>query len=106
MRVKNPQTLYAMKYVNLNCMIHFIAMMDYKTIYSTSRVLNCSTATVSLMLNRFCSYFPEPLFVREGRHLKPTSYAFTIYEQLDDFIKKISSLIPWGIVNGSIALVT
>ncbi|MGX5024857.1 helix-turn-helix domain-containing protein [Enterobacter sp. UPMP2060] len=96
MHVKKLQAMYAMKYVNLNCIIYFVAMMDYKTIYSTSRALNCSTATVSLMLKRFCSYFSEPLFVREGGHLEPTSYAFTIYFQLDSFIKNISSLMSKG----------
>lgn len=71
--------------IDLNSAVFFSAVMNYKTIFNASVVLNCSSPTVSVMLKRFCSYFPVPLFEREGRCLTPTKFAI----ELDKYIGEI-----------------
>ena len=47
--------------IDLNSILFFIAYMRYRKVSSAGAVLNCSAATVSIMLNRFCDYFGEPI---------------------------------------------
>lgn len=72
-----------LKRVDLNSVVFFIAIMNYRTVYNTGLVMNCSSPTVSIMLKRFCSYFPVPLFEREGRCLIPTKHAIDIYRKIE-----------------------
>lgn len=69
--------------IDLNCIKFFLAVMKYRTIYNASVALKCSSPTVSLMLKRFCDYFPFPLFVREGRCLTPTKYGIELNKKLE-----------------------
>lgn len=86
----NEENLKALRNIDFNSSIYFIAVMNYKTIFNASVVLNCSAATVSLMLKRFCSYFPVPLFEREGRVLVPTRYAIALHRKLEAIIQSIN----------------
>ncbi|MEG0098458.1 MAG: LysR family transcriptional regulator [Citrobacter sp.] len=79
-----------MKNIDFNSVLYFSAVMNYKTIFNASVVLNCSAPTVSIMLKRFCSYFPVPLFEREGRCLTPTKYAMELDEMIGDTFLKFS----------------
>ncbi|XTD39025.1 LysR family transcriptional regulator [Citrobacter murliniae] len=78
------------KNIDLNSALYFSAVMSYKTIFNASVVLNCSAPTVSIMLKRFCSYFPVPLFEREGRCLSPTKYAVELDKMIGETFLKFS----------------
>ncbi len=78
------------KNIDFNSALYFSAVMNYKTIFNASVVLNCSAPTVSIMLKRFCSYFPVPLFEREGRCLSPTKYAIELDKMIGETFLKFS----------------
>lgn len=75
--------------VDLNTVLYFVSVMKYKTVFNASLVLHCSPPTVSVMLKRFCSYFPVPLFEREGRNLMPTRYAIELYRKAEAMLSEI-----------------
>lgn len=79
--------------VDLNSILYFVSVMKYKTVFNASIVLNCSPPTVSVMLKRFCSYFPVPLFEREGRNLIPTRYAIDLFKKAEKFLIEIESIL-------------
>lgn len=79
--------------IDLNSVLYFIAVMNYRTVFNASIVLNCSSPTVSLMLKRFCSYFPVPLFEREGRCLVPTRYAKELYDKIEETFLNLNYVI-------------
>ncbi|MGB7800960.1 LysR family transcriptional regulator [Buttiauxella sp.] len=79
--------------IDLNSVLYFSAVMNYKTIFNASVVMKCSPPTVSIMLKRFCSYFPVPLFEREGRCLKPTKYAIELHKMLSELFSKFSCAV-------------
>lgn len=76
-----------LKKIDFNSAVYFSAFMRCRTIYTTSVVMNCSPATVSIMIKRFCSYFSEPLLEMKGRALTPTIYAI----ELDGIIMEVIS---------------
>lgn len=79
-----------LKNIDFNSALYFSAVMSYKTIFNASVVLNCSAPTVSIMLKRFCSYFPVPLFEREGRCLRPTKYAVELDKMIGETFLKFA----------------
>ncbi|MRS14465.1 LysR family transcriptional regulator [Enterobacteriaceae bacterium RIT691] len=81
--LEKPDFEYLQK-IDLNSVLYFSAVMSYKTIFNASVVMNCSAPTVSIMLKRFCSYFPVPLFEREGRCLIPTKYAIELNRLIEE----------------------
>lgn len=88
-----PSYIEHLRKIDLNSALYFVAFMHYRTIFNTSIVMKCSTATVSIMLKRFCSYFPVPLFEREGRNLTPTKFAVELLEKLEETCKGIQFLM-------------
>lgn len=79
--------------LDLNTMVYFVAVMNYRTVMNASNVMNCSSPTVSVMLKRFCSYFPVPLFEREGRTLSPTRYAYELHKRIEKALCDIQETI-------------
>jgi DNA-binding transcriptional LysR family regulator len=75
-----------LKKIDFNSALYFSAFMGCRTIYTTSVVMNCSPATVSIMIKRFCSYFSEPLLERKGRVLTPTTYAIELNKIIMEMI--------------------
>ncbi|HEP1896470.1 TPA: LysR family transcriptional regulator [Kluyvera cryocrescens] len=85
--------LECIKRVDLNTVLYFVTVMNYKTIFNASIVMNCSPPTVSIMLKRFCSYFPVPLFEKEGRNLIPTRYAHELYKKIEVMLREIEKAL-------------
>lgn len=79
--------------IDLNSAIYFIAVINYKTVFNASVALGCSSPTVSVMLKRFCSYFPVPLFEREGRNLVPTRYGRELHRKIECIFFDIESFL-------------
>lgn len=78
----NSKYIENLKRVDLNSALYFLSVVNYRTVFNASLVLNCSPPTVSVMLKRFCSYFPVPLFEREGRTLTPTRFGRELYKRI------------------------
>lgn len=89
----NINNLQLLRKTDLNSIIFFLVVMQHKTIFNASIALNCSAPTVSLMLKRFCSYFPVPLFEREGRCLLPTRHAIELNKKLTEIFKELESIL-------------
>lgn len=89
----------SLKEIDFNSALYFSAFMSYRTIYATSVVLNCSPATVSIMIKRFCSYFTEPLLERKGRILKPTRYALELDKIISQMLAGFHFLLASNINN-------
>lgn len=79
--------------IDLNSVIYFITVINYRTVYNASVALQCSPPTVSVMLKRFCSYFPVPLFEREGRNLVPTRYGRELHRKIECIFFDIESFL-------------
>lgn len=87
------QQLSYLKKVDFNSALYFVSVMNYKTVFNASIALHCSPPTVSVMLSRFCSYFPVPLFEREGRVLIPTKYAKELQKKIERIFLDIEDII-------------
>ncbi|SCC69750.1 LysR family transcriptional regulator [Kosakonia oryziphila] len=86
------QNFSHLKKIDLNSALYFVSVMNYKTVFNASIVLHCSPPTVSVMLSRFCSYFPVPLFEREGRTLNPTRFAMVLHKKIESIFLDIDEL--------------
>lgn len=78
--------------IDLNSILFFLAYMRCRKVSSAGAALNCSSATVSIMLNRFCDYFGEPIFERKTRTLTPTALAFELHEKFEIIMCDINNI--------------
>lgn len=78
--------------IDLNAMLFFVVYMRYRKISSVAKVLNCSGATASIMLRRFCEDFSEVLFERKSRNLTPTRFACDLFIRCERIMRDLSDI--------------
>lgn len=84
---------HELKNIDLKAIIAFIVMMEAGSQYNASRILGCSTATISNHIKRTQLYFKSPLFIREGRGLIPTKDAVLLTDELKACLLQLSSIL-------------
>lgn len=82
--------------ISINNILAFAAVMNSGGLLPASYYMNCSQASVSLSLKKFCTCFPSKLFNREGRCLNPTPEAFALYERIAPLIIHFREVIDSG----------
>ena len=69
---------------DLNLLKVFSAMMSMGSVNEAAEKLNITSSAVSQSLNKLRGIYNDPLFVRNGRGLKPTNYAIDLYDELKE----------------------
>ncbi|WP_210499286.1 LysR family transcriptional regulator [Vibrio crassostreae] len=68
--------------IDLNLLKTFSAIYNTGSVRAASEMMNLTSSAVSHALNRLRAEYDNPLFVREGRGLKPTTYAVELYKEI------------------------
>ncbi|MFP0198852.1 MULTISPECIES: LysR family transcriptional regulator [Pseudomonas] len=79
--------------VDINILIVFETMMHERNLTRTAEKLFLSQPAISAALNRLRDYFDDPLFVRNGRDMQPTSRAEALALQLSPALDTMSAAL-------------
>ncbi|VVN43639.1 LysR family transcriptional regulator [Pseudomonas fluorescens] len=79
--------------VDINILIVFETMMLERNLTRTAEKLFLSQPAISAALNRLRDYFDDPLFVRNGRDMEPTSRAQALALQLSPALDTMSAAL-------------
>jgi len=79
-----------MKQVDLNLFVIFDAIMREQSITGAAKHLAMTQPSVSNAVSRMRYAWSDPLFVKQGRGIKPTPMAFTLWQQINGPLAKIS----------------
>lgn len=74
--------LNRIKNFDLNLLLIFETMFIYNSVKIVAEKLNTSSPTVSQSLNKLREEFSDPLFIRQGMGLVPTTVAINLHEKL------------------------
>lgn len=72
----------SIKGFDLNLLTVFEAVFIYGSVTQAAKHLHLTPSAVSQALNRLRVYFSDPLFIRHGSHLEPSTIAHSIHEEL------------------------
>jgi LysR family transcriptional activator of mexEF-oprN operon len=67
---------------DINMMVVFEALMQERNVTRVAEKLHLGQSTISSMLSRMRTFLNDPLFVRVGHRMEPTSRAEQIYQHL------------------------
>lgn len=76
--------------IDLNLLIVFETLMQEHNLTRTGEKLFLCQSAISAALNRLRQYFDDPLFIRMGRTMEPTSRAVEIYASLTPALDSMS----------------
>ncbi|KPX12822.1 LysR family transcriptional regulator [Pseudomonas syringae] len=79
--------------VDLNTLLNFLVVYLEQGVTKAARRLNVKQPAVSNTLAKLRVHFHDPLFVRQGRGLTPTSKATQIVERLAPALLEIQELL-------------
>ncbi|CDT63200.1 putative Transcriptional regulator [Vibrio coralliirubri] len=68
--------------VDLNLLKTFSAIYKTGSVRGASEIMHITSSAVSHALSKLRNEYNNPLFVREGRGLKPTTYAVELYKEV------------------------
>lgn len=77
--VSNSQNIVSF---DLNLLVVFEAIFINSSVSIAAKKLNASPSAISQSLNRLRIYFSDPLFVRKGQGLVPTTVAINLYDKI------------------------
>ncbi|MGF1721950.1 LysR family transcriptional regulator [Vibrio kyushuensis] len=75
--------------LDLNLMVIFDAIMQEQSITSAAERLSMTQPSVSNAVSRMRHVWNDPLFVKQGRGIRPTPYAITLWENIGDPLESI-----------------
>ncbi|GEA52259.1 LysR family transcriptional regulator [Vibrio inusitatus NBRC 102082] len=70
--------------MDLNLLKTFDAVMKSKSVNEAAEVLNITAPAVSHALNRLRDQYQDPLFIRQGRGIVPTSFAVELHSEIQE----------------------
>ncbi|CAN7553808.1 LysR family transcriptional regulator [Aquipseudomonas alcaligenes] len=82
-----------MRRVDLNMLIVFETLMHERNLTRTAEKLFLGQPAISAALSRLRDYFNDPLFVRSGRAMEPTTRAVEILQQLRPALDAMSNAL-------------
>ena len=77
-----------MKTQELQLLYIFNAIMTERSVTRAADRLAMTQPAVSNAISRMRQIWNDPLFVRKGRNIEPTSYALSLWHQVGDHIKR------------------
>ncbi|UJF18063.1 LysR family transcriptional regulator [Vibrio sp. SS-MA-C1-2] len=69
--------------MDLNLFKTFDLVMKTKSISETAKILDITAPAVSYALNRLREQYKDPLFIRKGKGIIPTSFSVTLHAQIE-----------------------
>lgn len=78
---------------DLNLMVIFDAIMQEQSVTIAAERLSMTQPSVSNALSRMRHVFKDPLFIKEGRGIKPTPFASSMWLQVSNSINTISDVV-------------
>ena len=82
-----------MNKLDLNLLVIFDAIMSERSITEASHHLNMTQPSVSNAVARMRHEWNDPIFVKQGRGIKPTPYAETLWNETKDSLENIRSKV-------------
>lgn len=82
-----------MKTQELQLIYIFDAIMTERSVTRAAERLSMTQPAVSNAVSRMRDIWKDPLFVRNGRNIEPTSYALSLWDQVTDPISTLSSAV-------------
>ncbi|ARU56446.1 MAG: LysR family transcriptional regulator [Pseudomonadales bacterium] len=82
-----------MKNVDLNLLIIFDAIMTENSISSAAERLSMTQPAVSNAVARMRQVWNNPLFIKEGRGIKPTQFALNLWQQINSPLTQIRDAV-------------
>lgn len=76
------ENIEQLKEFDLNLLVVFETVYIYKSGIKSATVLGVSPSAISQSLQKLRNYFSDPLFVRDGKEVVPTSVAINLHEQI------------------------
>ncbi|CAH0991113.1 HTH-type transcriptional regulator LeuO [Sinobacterium norvegicum] len=84
------------KHVDLNLLRVFMTVCRTGSITLAAEELNLNQSSVSNAITRFKNVVGEPLFLRAGRGVEPTSFAQNLFKELEQSMDTINQLLTTG----------
>lgn len=78
----SPQIFHTLRAIDLNLLTIFEAVYIHKGIVNAARILNLTPSAISQSIKKLRTVFPDPLFIRRGQGVVPTSYATHLHEYI------------------------
>lgn len=76
---------------DLNLLKVFEIVIRTGSVHKSAEMLNITPSAVSQSLNRLRDKYPDPLFVRDGRNLKPTNFSLALYDHIKEHLNVLLS---------------
>lgn len=77
---------------DLNQIVIFHALFESHSITDAAQRLNLTQPAVSTALRKLRDYYNDPLFIKDGKILKPTLFALGLKDTIRDIIQKTNDL--------------
>ncbi len=77
-----PQIFRTLRNIDLNLLTIFEAVYVHKGIVNAAKILNLTPSAISQSIQKLRTIFPDPLFIRKGRGVTPTTYATHLHEYI------------------------
>jgi len=85
----SPQIFHTLRAIDLNLLTIFEAVYIHKGIVNAARILNLTPSAISQSIKKLRTVFPDPLFIRRGQGVVPTSYATHLHEYISQGLESI-----------------
>jgi DNA-binding transcriptional LysR family regulator len=82
-----------MSKLDLNLMVIFDAIMQEQSVSSAAKRLSMTQPSVSNALSRMRHVYKDPLFIKDGRGIKPTPFASSLWLQISSSLNIISDVV-------------
>lgn len=83
----------SLRKADLHLMVVFESMMHERKVSKVAERLHMAQPTVSAALARLRVFFDDPLFVRQGQHMEPTSRALAIFHHIGPALDHLSQAL-------------
>ncbi|WP_336218960.1 YbeF family transcriptional regulator [Citrobacter amalonaticus] len=84
-----PQIFRTLRNIDLNLLTIFEAVYVHNGIVNAARILNLTPSAISQSIQKLRTIFPDPLFIRKGQGVTPTTYATHLHEYISQGLESI-----------------
>lgn len=79
---EHQDSLKSLRKFDLNLLTVFEAVYFYKSVSKAADILGMTSPAVSQSIQRLRQYFPDPLFIRDGKGISATVFADSMHENI------------------------
>lgn len=84
-----PQIFRMLRNIDLNLLTIFEAVYVHKGIVNAAKILNLTPSAISQSIQKLRTIFPDPLFIRKGQGVTPTTYATHLHDYISQGLESI-----------------